>query len=161
MGDSYYVDTAEWARRTGHLSLKQEGAYLRLCNAVHANRTAIIIGRRHFQSIWACGNAQAASLLRQLAAAGMVEMLGDWHVRVLKTRLHRTSLNAAIRALVLARDGYVCRYCGTEEAPFDVDHVHPVALGGSDDPENLCVACVPCNRSKGARTVAEWRGVSS
>jgi 5-methylcytosine-specific restriction endonuclease McrA len=87
----------------------------------------------------------------------MVEPLGDWRFKVLKTRLLRPSLNAAIRALIFERDGYVCSYCGTEDGPFDVDHIHPVARGGSDDPENLCVACAPCNRSKGARTLSEWR----
>lgn len=161
MGDSYYVDPEEWARRTAHLSLTLEGAYLRLCNQVHGHVSAVVAGRWTFQGIWRCQHARAAALIRQLADAGMVEVLGEWHVRVLKTRLQRQSLNAAIRALIFARDGYVCRYCATEEGPFDVDHVHPVSRGGSDDPENLCVACAPCNRSKGARTVAEWRGASS
>lgn len=53
------------------------------------------------------------------------------------------------RARVLARDGQSCRYCG---APADhVDHVDPVANGGTDDDANLAAACEHCNLSKGAR----------
>ena len=35
-------------------------------------------------------------------------------------------------------------------ARFHVDHVHPRSLGGSDEAENLRVACAPCNLSKNA-----------
>src|SRR5690349_1910341 len=42
-------------------------------------------------------------------------------------------------------------------ALWEVDHVHPRARGGSDDLSNLLPACVPCNRSKGARAVREAR----
>lgn len=51
---------------------------------------------------------------------------------------------------VLRRDEYTCQYCG-ETAPdmkITVDHVMPVALGGSDFPGNLVAACVDCNAGK-------------
>ena len=51
---------------------------------------------------------------------------------------------------VLRRDNNTCRYCG-ETAPdvkITIDHVTPVALGGSDKPENLVVACKDCNAGK-------------
>lgn len=53
-----------------------------------------------------------------------------------------------VRALVLARDGRVCRYCGGYAGT--VDHVVPRALGGSDASSNLVAACRTCNRRKGA-----------
>lgn len=52
---------------------------------------------------------------------------------------------------VLRRDGHRCRYCGTsadEGATLTVDHVIPVALGGSDNPDNLVAACKDCNAGK-------------
>lgn len=52
---------------------------------------------------------------------------------------------------VLRRDGHRCRYCGTsagEGATLTVDHVIPVALGGSDKPDNLVAACKDCNAGK-------------
>lgn len=56
---------------------------------------------------------------------------------------------------VLRRDKFRCYYCGTRGnettgAGLTVDHVTPVALGGSDDPSNLVAACGDCNSGKSA-----------
>jgi len=61
-----------------------------------------------------------------------------------------------LKRAVIARDGEVCRYCGTTSGPFQLDHIHPRALGGSDDMANLAVACPTCNNRKRAKTVEEW-----
>jgi hypothetical protein len=57
-----------------------------------------------------------------------------------------------LRYEVLRRDNHTCRYCGTaaSAAPLAVDHVVPVALGGSDEPSNLAAACYDCNTGKSA-----------
>lgn len=49
---------------------------------------------------------------------------------------------------VLNRDGFACRYCHVTDVPLTLDHVVPVALGGSDKPDNLVAACQPCNAGK-------------
>lgn len=51
---------------------------------------------------------------------------------------------------VLRRDNHTCRYCGASapDVKLTVDHVTPVALGGSDDPSNLVAACKDCNAGK-------------
>lgn len=51
---------------------------------------------------------------------------------------------------VLRRDNHTCRYCGgvAPDVVLTVDHVTPVALGGSDDPSNLVAACRDCNYGK-------------
>ncbi len=69
----------------------------------------------------------------------------------------RPAIPAAMRALVAERDQFKCVYCGDENGPFDVDHVHPFSRGGAHSIENFAWACAPCNRSKGAKTVEEWR----
>lgn len=53
---------------------------------------------------------------------------------------------------VLKRDNHACRYCGgtAPDVILTVDHVTPVALGGSDDPSNLVAACRDCNYGKGS-----------
>jgi 5-methylcytosine-specific restriction endonuclease McrA len=60
--------------------------------------------------------------------------------------------------LVRRRAGYQCEYCHTSEqwqyVPFTVDHVIPLARGGSDDPNNLALACFHCNRRKADRLTA-------
>lgn len=51
---------------------------------------------------------------------------------------------------VLRRDGHTCRYCGASapDVALQVDHVIPVALGGTDGPDNLVAACRDCNYGK-------------
>lgn len=49
---------------------------------------------------------------------------------------------------VLKRDDHTCRYCRSTEGALTVDHVVPVALGGSDAPDNLVAACRDCNAGK-------------
>lgn len=49
---------------------------------------------------------------------------------------------------VLNRDGFACRYCHETDIPLTIDHVVPVALGGSDKPDNLVAACRDCNFGK-------------
>ncbi len=40
---------------------------------------------------------------------------------------------------------------------MEVDHILPRAKGGTDHPDNLQLLCSGCNRSKGDKTMAEWR----
>lgn len=49
-----------------------------------------------------------------------------------------------------------CYLCGTSltATAFEIEHIIPTALGGTDDPENLAPACQPCNGSKGTRIVS-------
>lgn len=59
-------------------------------------------------------------------------------------------ISKRLRYEVLRRDNYTCRYCGARapEAKITVDHVVPVALGGTDEPSNLVAACGDCNGGK-------------
>ncbi len=53
----------------------------------------------------------------------------------------------------------VCPGCSTH-FPFrvmEVDHILPRSRGGTDHPNNLQLLCSGCNRSKGGKTMAEWR----
>lgn len=63
---------------------------------------------------------------------------------------------ADVALLYKDQDGR-CLYCGCSiAAGYHVDHMIPIARGGSNDPENLALACPGCNLSKGARTAAEF-----
>ena len=46
-----------------------------------------------------------------------------------------------------------CTYCGTNNVPFQIDHIHPRAGGGSNRVSNLTLACQPCNQKKGAQEI--------
>lgn len=49
-----------------------------------------------------------------------------------------------------------CRYCGAMWAS-QIDHVIPVAQGGSSTAPNLAHACLRCNTEKSGRTPAQWK----
>ena len=60
-------------------------------------------------------------------------------------------------AAVARRAGRRCEYCRAPEDifnfHFEVDHIAPVALGGTNDADNLALACPACNLYKSnART---------
>jgi len=61
-------------------------------------------------------------------------------------------LGSKVRFEIFKRDGFTCQYCGrkTPAVILEVDHVVPVASGGSDDTDNLVTSCFDCNRGKGA-----------
>lgn len=68
----------------------------------------------------------------------------------------RVPLPKAVRDYVIDRDGRTCGICGRYVSPeeaLDIDHIHPVAAGGTDDPDNLQVSHASCNRRKGARVL--------
>lgn len=79
----------------------------------------------------------------------------EWHWQrgIDPDRPQRRKLSADLRADIILRDGLVCGLCGNPVALAEVhiDHVLPVAHGGSDDPHNLQVAHALCNIRKGAR----------
>jgi len=53
--------------------------------------------------------------------------------------------------------GDPCVYCGANAT--DLDHVRPLSRGGAHTEENLVAACGPCNKSKNARLLLEWKAV--
>lgn len=64
--------------------------------------------------------------------------------------------------LLFAQQTGKCFYCASEitRKTYQVDHKTPVSrldLNPTNWPENLCLACRPCNASKGALTEAEFR----
>jgi len=66
-------------------------------------------------------------------------------------RTHRTPLTKSLRFRIFRRDGFQCQYCGRvpPEAVLRVDHIVPVADGGTNDEDNLTTACQECNAGKG------------
>lgn len=56
--------------------------------------------------------------------------------------------NKPTRSAIYARDGHKCQYCGATRK-LTIDHVIPKSRGGSDDWDNLVVACSSCNVKKG------------
>lgn len=58
------------------------------------------------------------------------------------------------RVNVMARDNFVCQYCGSRLPmnKLNYDHVVPRVQGGKTVWDNIVTSCVKCNSDKGART---------
>jgi 5-methylcytosine-specific restriction endonuclease McrA len=55
------------------------------------------------------------------------------------------------RLVILARDTSICAYCTAtvSEDTFALDHLLPVARGGTNKKHNLLTTCEVCNRRRG------------
>lgn len=51
--------------------------------------------------------------------------------------------------------GNICNYCGSVEK-LALDHIFPQKYGGTDNADNLILACRTCNSSKGKKDLMEW-----
>src|SRR6266446_5755115 len=72
-------------------------------------------------------------------------------------------IDAETRALVWRRAGGRCEYCQIHQDDFDfyafhIEHIIPRQHGGSDDAENLCLACPECNSAKGTNLTGLLEG---
>lgn len=61
------------------------------------------------------------------------------------------------RQNILARDRWLCQYCGekVETKDMTMDHVVPRAQGGRTEWENIVTCCEDCNAKKADRTPAQ------
>jgi regulator of replication initiation timing len=76
----------------------------------------------------------------------------------LSEREGRQPIPRQLRHEVFVRDGYRCRECGAsveDGATLEIDHILPVAKGGTNDIDNLQTLCKECNRAK---YTDEWVG---
>lgn len=59
----------------------------------------------------------------------------------------------------LKSQGGKCWWCGKSVGDnYHADHRVPLAKGGANSPDNICIACPPCNLSKGAKMPWEFNG---
>ena len=73
--------------------------------------------------------------------------------------MQRENISKRTRFEILKRDRFRCRYCGVSVTfkTLRVDHIKPVARGGSSHPSNLATACHDCNSGKGAVPLSTFR----
>lgn len=62
----------------------------------------------------------------------------------------RKAISTRTRFEVFKRDSFKCQYCGASapDVLLEVDHINPVANGGTNDILNLITACEKCNGGK-------------
>ena len=64
--------------------------------------------------------------------------------------MKRKAVSKKTRFEVFKRDGFQCVYCGQTPPAvvLELDHVEPVATGGTNEETNLVTSCFDCNRGK-------------
>jgi len=65
-------------------------------------------------------------------------------------------LGYEVREYLLNKWDRKCAYCGIENVPLQVEHIHPKAKGGTNRISNLCLACEKCNTKKGSQLIEKF-----
>jgi 5-methylcytosine-specific restriction endonuclease McrA len=61
-----------------------------------------------------------------------------------------------VREYLLNKWERKCTYCSVENVPLQVEHIHPLANGGTNRVSNLCLACEQCNLKKGTQSIEKF-----
>ena len=61
-----------------------------------------------------------------------------------------------LRAYVRHRDHYRCSYCDATDTRLELDHIVPLAHGGTNRVGNLTTACRNCNQQKADQTLEQF-----
>lgn len=69
---------------------------------------------------------------------------------------HGTLAGTEAREYLLAKWGRKCAYCGAQQMPLNIDHIHPRSRGGTNRISNLIIACITCNQTKSDRPVEDF-----
>jgi hypothetical protein len=104
-------------------------------------------------------NPRGATIVRSMI--GRTKLSIDWKFRESihkrrnseKPQRPRKGISRSLRYDILKRDCFKCVLCGRSagSATLEIDHIQPVARGGSSDLSNLRTLCFDCNRGKGAK----------
>lgn len=70
----------------------------------------------------------------------------DWQPSTQRQHVSRTK-----RDIILNRQRCRCADCGALDLALQIDHIKPVAAGGTSDLSNLQGLCAACNMRKGER----------
>jgi uncharacterized protein YdaU (DUF1376 family) len=80
MSEFYKMNPLAWDRGTDDLTLEQEAAYLRVCNAIYAADQPIRANMRVLAGMWRCNERRAKRLLSELVAAEKLAVEDGWIV---------------------------------------------------------------------------------
>jgi hypothetical protein len=69
---------------------------------------------------------------------------------------HGTLAGCEVREYLLEKHGHCCAYCDARDVPLNIEHVIPLARGGTDRLSNLVIACVRCNQAKGVLLIEDY-----
>lgn len=145
---------AEWYAKNREIKLAQNKAYLQENPEVARRSTAK----------WRANNPEkAASYAKEWYSCPENRAVHHNRRRALEAQAGGSHTAADIREIAKAQ-GHRCAYCRCDlrKTKKHLDHIMPLALGGSNDRTNLQYLCAHCNLSKGAKdpiVFAQGRGL--
>ncbi len=88
------------------------------------------------------------------------EKLRAWWAnrRARKSKINGSFLKSDVDSIFQSQN-FQCAACSVDlkEKKFHVDHIKPLAKGGSNWPWNLQILCPQCNMSKSSKDYEEWK----
>lgn len=74
-------------------------------------------------------------------------------------KTERINIPLSVRKYIYERDKFQCQSCGKKgnETQLNIDHIIPLAKGGSNDLSNLQTLCYQCNQRKKANFDPRFR----
>lgn len=119
-------------------------------------------GHRAEAKRWAQNNKRAVKeALKRWKAANPERVREIGRIATSRRRTRQTGnggfFTAADIAAIYQRQQGRCAACPSIN-DLEIDHILPVVLGGTSNPSNLQLLCLPCNRSKGGKHPDKWKG---
>lgn len=115
-----------------------------IANRLQAEAAQTFTARSIQRWLKALGITRTASEGFKLAVSqGRVQ----WAYKTEKFKRLRKAMPLRLRYAVLERDGFKCVLCGSKDL-LEIDHIKPVAFGGTDEMTNLQALCYACNQGK-------------
>lgn len=125
----------------------------------HINNEEFLVRKRKKDKIYRSKNHEGL-LERNRIARKKYRQTENGKANNKKQKLLRRALgDISIETIMELQKEQKCYYCGNEiVGTKTIDHKIPVIKGGTNQKDNLCVACVHCNTQKNSKTEAEyWR----
>lgn len=152
--DRYKAAARQWrlgnlealkARATVYGKRNRKRIMARQAEWVAANREKHAAYHRHYGRHWRVANPERTRNYKQ--------------ARRMREYGNPGSIGVPLREWLrlVNRHGGRCAYCGERPEVLHMDHVVPLARGGRHAIGNVLPACPPCNQTKAARFVVEWR----
>ena len=81
----------------------------------------------------------------------------SWHANNLRRRKAPGKISASALAEILELQRHRCAACRRSvRGSYHIDHIIPIARGGTNDRRNIQILCPTCNLSKGAKDPATF-----
>lgn len=137
----YKNNRANQLKHPERTKIARQNEYLR--NKVRYNAAAKLYRTENKEQI-----RSADQLKRQINPAQYAAYKRNYKHRKQQAGKHT---GKEVSAILKAQHGK-CAYCRMETSKrYHVDHIMPLALGGSNDRTNLQILCAPCNQAKSAK----------